>query len=392
MKLKTITVFLISLFLYLLVAGLFFVAGEMALKTIIVSIIGTFIIGGVVSSGLFILQQFKKKDVANHLFMAFMTMGFIFLLLLVSGEYLFRFMYKDVTTTVDNFSYFSNKWQKDLQNNCYGFRERDYSLEKPENTYRVAVVGDSLTYGQGIVADDRYSNLLENRLNVNKPNLRYEFINFGKAGAEMVDYISILKLFVLPANPDFILLQWYINDVNDPNFYTINNPAVISKKVQAKKGIISIPPILRKNSALFYLLHRTIEQFRSGSQNSYDDMMLERFGDPDSESTKEAMSNIKTFYQISKSHNIPMGMILFSDSYFRLSSKMDFLLNHVCSVCKAEGIEFVDMRKPFEPFKGDTRLWASRLDPHPSAYANKIVADQLYSAFSPTWLDEHNQK
>lgn len=32
------------------------------------------------------------------------------------------------------------------------------------------------------------------------------------------------------------------------------------------------------------------------------------------------------------------------------------------------------------------KLWASKLDPHPRAFANRITADEMYAVFSPLWL------
>jgi hypothetical protein len=65
--------------------------------------------------------------------------------------------------------------------NRFGFRERDFQLEKPANVYRITVIGDSLTFGNGIEEQDRVSNLLEQRLNAdqNRGNVDYEVLNFG---------------------------------------------------------------------------------------------------------------------------------------------------------------------------------------------------------------------
>jgi hypothetical protein len=388
MKIKTIFIFILSIFACFIIAGLFFLVGDRTLKILEYSVKGTLLISGIVLASAFILQRFLSAKSANGLLIGITVTCVICILLLISGEYFFRFIYKDVTSTGDGYSYFHKKWLKTVRYNSFRFRERDFDLEKPDGVYRIAVVGDSMTFGPGIEEEHRYSNLLEKRLNNINQNshTRYEVLNFGKPGAETLDHVYLLKLFVLPSNPDFILLQWYINDVKKPRYYKKNLPASKPEKKNVSKSFISIPKILRQRSALFYLLHKQLAQLQSGSTTSYDEATLARFGNPISEDSIKAMGNLKKFIQISKSNNISMGMVLFSDTYFRPSSKLDFLLIRVLNLCEDAKIFCVDMREPLEPYKGDTKLWANRLDPHPSAFANRIATDQIYTKFSQIWL------
>lgn len=76
-----------------------------------------------------------------------------------------RYIYRDVTTTSYNTGYFAERWRKRNrpQINRWGFRERNLELHPLVGTCRIALVGDSITYGQGIrggmgrveVSDDR---------------------------------------------------------------------------------------------------------------------------------------------------------------------------------------------------------------------------------------------
>ena len=129
-----------------------------------------------------------------------------------SAEFFVRFLFSDITTTNDNSSYFARKW-KDTNKptiNSLGYREREISKQKPIGVYRIAVVGDSFTYGQGIAENDRFSRVIERRLNGTKNS--YQVYNFGIPGANTVDQIGFLD-DVFKIESDFILLQWYVNDV-----------------------------------------------------------------------------------------------------------------------------------------------------------------------------------
>jgi len=61
--------------------------------------------------------------------------------------------------------------------NSDGFRGREYSVDKPSNTFRVIVLGDSFTFGQGFNLEDTFCYRLEKLLNENHPEKNFEVLN-----------------------------------------------------------------------------------------------------------------------------------------------------------------------------------------------------------------------
>ena len=285
-------------------------------------------------------------------------------------------MYRDVTTTGDNLSYFSKHWLKTVRYNRWGFRERDFDPIRPPRTYRIAVIGDSLAYGQGIPEDERFSNLVEKRLNGTGKG-RYEVLNFALPGAETGDELAFLSRAMLTARPDFVLLQWYTNDVLGPD-----------DKNQAPEPVTLIPAALRWNSVLFYLVHRQFGslQNRLGLVESNNTYRVARFGNPNSPSSLAAADSMNHFIDICRKFDIPVGLVLFSESYFSPDSKLDFLLERTLQLCQTRKLRCLDTRPILLPHQGDIKLWASRLDPHPNAFANQLVAERLMETFRDVWL------
>ncbi len=296
------------------------------------------------------------------------------LMILICAEFALRFAFRDVTTTGDNLSYFSSKWEKTVHYNHWGFRERDFDPIKSSGTYRIAVIGDSLAFGQGINENDRFSDLLEEKLNA-KSKHRYQVLNFALPGAETTDEIKYLKNAVLSNKPDFVLLAWYINDVQGDDKSDEPHPVTI------------IPRELRRNFVLFYLAHRELSEIqnRLGLVEGGEQYLADRFGDPNSPASLKAVETMNAFIEKCRNANIPVGLVLFSESYFNPSSKLDFLLERMLGYCKEQGLRCVDTRKVLLPMQGDPSLWASRFDPHPSALANRLVADQIMETFGDVW-------
>jgi len=297
------------------------------------------------------------------------------LLLSVITEVGLRLVLQDVTTTADNNSYFAHRWNKQVKYNRTGFRGQEYKNDKPAGIYRIAVVGDSLTFGQGIDINARFSDRIERVLNNESGKQRYQVLNFGKPGDETEDELSILVKYVIPAHPDFVLLQWYVNDPQGQNKSTQPRPRRV------------FPEYLVRNSALLYLLEKQFSelQVKFGWIGSHHDYMVKRFKDPNSPDSQEARKELRAFVDQCRKHDIGVGMVVFSDSYFS-DNPLDFLVDQVVTFCNDEKITCVDMRGPLAPYHKSIKLWANRLDHHPSALANKLAAAAILEAFKVQWL------
>jgi hypothetical protein len=67
--------------------------------------------------------------------------------------------------------------------NSLGFRDRkDYPLDKAPNTFRIIVLGDSVTFGHGTLDETTYPHLLEQQLRAWRPNVNWEVWNLGVPG------------------------------------------------------------------------------------------------------------------------------------------------------------------------------------------------------------------
>ena len=96
--------------------------------------------------------------------------------------------------------------------NHWGMRSPERPIAKPPGVQRIVLMGDSMTYGQGVADDEALGVQLERVL----ANPRVEIWNAGVPGYTMVDYVGQLTERVLPLQPDLILLQLARNDSAPP--------------------------------------------------------------------------------------------------------------------------------------------------------------------------------
>lgn len=103
-----------------------------------------------------------------------------------------------------------------------GLRDRDYPFEKPANTFRIAILGDSFVEAIQVPFDSVLSERLEARLNASRPDVRhYEVINFGSSGYGTCQQLLLLEELVLRFAPDVVVAFFYHNDLDDDRRFGI---------------------------------------------------------------------------------------------------------------------------------------------------------------------------
>lgn len=114
---------------------------------------------------------------------------------------------------VSGFSPMENKhitWRKEgfgrAWYNSHGFRGPEIPLQKPQGTYRIAVLGDSYVEALQVDRPDTFCYLLESKLNETYPGSRFEVLNFGVSSYNFSQTYLRLKEKVLAFDPDLVVL------------------------------------------------------------------------------------------------------------------------------------------------------------------------------------------
>jgi len=120
---------------------------------------------------------------------------------------------------------------------CYanyeGFRDKDYSVQKPANTFRIITIGDSLTYGPGVNNDGTYPRIFEKLVDKNNKEKKHiEVINMGMIFYGPQQYYSVYKQFAQGYHPDLIILSFhYLTDNHDAYEFNQNRRFYLLKSL-----------------------------------------------------------------------------------------------------------------------------------------------------------------
>jgi D-alanyl-lipoteichoic acid acyltransferase DltB (MBOAT superfamily) len=96
-----------------------------------------------------------------------------------------------------------------FETNQWGFRDKEYSLQKPASTHRIAMIGASVEMGGGVTNDEVYEAVLEDNLNRHHADGYYsnhEVLNFSVGGYGMLHKFMIAEQKIDRFEPDMVLL------------------------------------------------------------------------------------------------------------------------------------------------------------------------------------------
>ncbi|MFO0984121.1 MAG: SGNH/GDSL hydrolase family protein [Planctomycetota bacterium] len=102
----------------------------------------------------------------------------------------------------------------DCRSNGLGLRDDECSRARPRDAYRVLALGDSCTYGSGVLMADSYPNRLEVRLNFARQQRRNEVLNAGCPGYTLFQGLTFLRSDGFALQPQLVTVAFGFNDRN----------------------------------------------------------------------------------------------------------------------------------------------------------------------------------
>jgi len=105
--------------------------------------------------------------------------------------------------------------------------DREYALPKGANTFRVLVLGDSVTFGHGSVYEHTYPYLLEQQLGVWRPDIDWQVWNAAVPGYNTSQELAQLLEVGPRFQPDLVVIGFFENDIVDN--YRVIQPAMAAR-------------------------------------------------------------------------------------------------------------------------------------------------------------------
>lgn len=319
----------------------------------------------------FLLKQTTWSKRKSNFLLALLATFTTLMTLFVIGEAYFRYVY-DQSDGI-GFLLINQKWHdRHIIFNSNFRRDQEFVIDKKPNEYRIAVMGDSITFGMGIKnPDDRFSNILKRQLNQKYPGVTV--YNLGLSGTDTFDQIDDyqrLEFFDF----DLVIWQYYFNDIN-----TATTSAKVSEIVSQKKRLTDYP-LLRKffdHSFLADFLYWRLTTTYDRTFRTFFNDDLKLYHDPAIFNGHK--TSIEKFIKVLHRQKMPVVVILFpilySDELRQLSQDEYKLMLEIFTELGADAI--INLSSPLMTFK-TTELRASIFDQHPNVFVHQVAAELLH--------------
>lgn len=103
-------------------------------------------------------------------------------------------------------------YRKPVRINHFGFRGKDFPLEKKAGTFRIVCLGDSVTFGWSGADEETYPAQLESILQKNHPDRAVEVINLGVTGYTSFQGKELFLAWAEKLKPDLVIFGFGQND------------------------------------------------------------------------------------------------------------------------------------------------------------------------------------
>ena len=111
--------------------------------------------------------------------------------------------------------------------NPWGFTDKPRATAKPKGTYRIAVLGDSFIWGDGLPYEQVWSHKLEQKILAEYNDV--EVMSWGRCGWSTLDEFNFYKQHGKDYNIDLLIIGWVDND---PDVGKYKQVAAIDPKIK----------------------------------------------------------------------------------------------------------------------------------------------------------------
>lgn len=251
----------------------------------------------------------------------------------------------------------------EVRTNSAGMRSHEIAREKPPGVRRIAILGDSFTFGWRVPVEASYPQVLEGMISeaAGESAPRVEVLNLGVVGYSTRDEAIVMQHRAMDWSPDVVVVG-----------YTLNDPEIEPVWLHnyfAKPEAWQYSNLLRR---LAFVLHnRDIDRIGEGDYFRYLHRHPEKWA-----------SVVKGFHamaSVADAAEIELVLMIFPMA--KTQSWNDYSLGdehrQVAEAANEVGMDVIDLLAPFSKYDvAATRVMPE--DPHPNKRGHRIAATALY--------------
>ena len=254
-----------------------------------------------------------------------------------------------------------------IEHNSLGFRDDEFPVQKPAGEFRAIALGDSFTWGCGVLAEHSWPQVVERHLrDGGRPA---QVVNGGfAAGFTPARFGAWMREHGLLLQPDLVIVGLCLNDMGNGN----DVPMLGYAPVPPPGGAGSSPFRSRiVDYAAWSMLQREARRHPK-------DFAAEVKAHPETwNATQAGLLELK---KVLDEKQVPLVVAVFP-----MLSQLDLepypyagLIAMATAFCRENGIRCVDVSPPFLG-RNEVDLWVHPTDQHPNHVGQRMIGDAVFT-------------
>lgn len=250
-----------------------------------------------------------------------------------------------------------------------GMRGRPVEEHPNDKRLRIAVLGDSTTFGYGVSNAQTYSHVLQEKLNSLRTGWDYEVLNFGTSGYNTTDEALVLEAKVLGYEPDLVVVGY---NLNDPD----------AERLQPLNRFFDAQEWWEETHLYQRIAFRAYKRRRA----AFDDP-LEYYHDPEGINWPVAVKGLAQMGATLERESLTGLLVIFPTSKRMKKYAYQALHQQVAAEAKKNGLEVLDLAQHFARGEKDAPDGLSLPDLHPNAEGHRVAAVTIAN-----WILAHHEE
>ncbi len=257
------------------------------------------------------------------------------------------------------------------RSNSAGFRGPEYTPNPVPGVFRIAIVGDSFTMGDGVLEEKAYPYLLQQKLN--EGDRRYEVLNFGLSGLTAEQIAIRIDRLVRRFHPHLIVYGFTPNDIEGPFYRKGSNlKAQIEQRSRYMLFARSSSHLLRQLWPRFQALRELLDPVPG---TYLYDLMDNYFNNP--AAWQDLENSFVRIAGLGDEINAPTVLFVHTIlMYLNRFHPLRPLYTKVSNAAEKTGISPIASLPAYYGYRAED-LWVSEIDTHPNNLGHEILADAL---------------
>jgi len=268
--------------------------------------------------------------------------------------------------------------------NSEGFRDVEHSIEKPNNTFRILVLGASETEFGGNRIADLYPRVLEGYLNNHSKTVKYEVIMMAQVGTFFDTKLCMLKNNGLKYSPDLVLFKTGRREIID--LFFINEEVMMNYYLNKTSDFILVSTLREENMLgrarnrikLLDYAAQLIAKKEIQTERLTNDLWRNR------ELMENYMNSLHEFRSICESNNLTC-LALFAPGDYYSYNDPGLKLEQVAGSLDRAGIGYLNVTPDMRKYTIDRYSFVNDKH-HPNPFGHRVIAASLYNNLVSNYL------